>query len=109
MVRMTLSALIAFMLLAPAPTLAQWLGPHVDSQRWSNLRKHQQKVHRRNVEKANATTSKAQRQDNPAPKLTSSERQSAWSRHKGEYRKRLLRDGQASADRWLDQTAISER
>ena len=30
------------------------------------------------------------------------ERQAAFERHKVEYRRRLLRDGQVSADRWLE-------
>lgn len=37
--------------------------------------------------------------------LTLAERQSAWSSNKAEYRRRLVRDGQASADRWLEQQA----
>lgn len=41
--------------------------------------------------------------------LTLAERQAAWSTHKAEYRRRLLRDGQASADRWLDAQARAAR
>ena len=41
--------------------------------------------------------------------LTLAERQAAWSAHKNEYRRRLLRDGQASADRWLDAQALASR
>ncbi|MGJ4727882.1 hypothetical protein [Luteimonas sp. SDU101] len=41
--------------------------------------------------------------------LTLAERQAAWSAHKGEYRRRLLRDGQASADRWLDDQVLASR
>lgn len=41
--------------------------------------------------------------------LTVAERQAAWSNHKTEYRRRLARDGQASADRWLDQQARTMR
>ena len=37
--------------------------------------------------------------------ITLAERQAAWSANKAEYRRRLVRDGQASADRWLDQQA----
>lgn len=37
--------------------------------------------------------------------LTLAERQAAWSKNKEEYQNRLLRDGQASADRWLDEQA----
>ena len=41
--------------------------------------------------------------------LTLAERQAAWSTHKAEYRRRLLRDGQVSADRWLDAQARTAR
>lgn len=42
-----------------------------------------------------------------APSLA--ERQAAWFANKTEYRRRLVRDGQASADRWLDQKAGATR
>ena len=45
----------------------------------------------------------------PDSPLTLAERQAAWSTHKAEYRRRLLRDGQASADRWLDAQARTPR
>ena len=45
----------------------------------------------------------------PDSPLTLAERQAAWSTHKTEYRRRLLRDGQASADRWLDAQARTAR
>ena len=45
----------------------------------------------------------------PDSPLTLAERQAAWSTHKAEYRRRLLRDGQASADRWLDAQARTAR
>lgn len=41
--------------------------------------------------------------------LTLAERQAAWRTHKDEYRRRLMRDGQASADRWLDAQALASR
>lgn len=41
----------------------------------------------------------------PPQRLSMAERQAAFERHKVEYRRRLLRDGQASADRWLDAQA----
>ena len=108
---MTLSALVLLILLAPAPALTQWLGPHLDAQRSGNLRKHQQRIHSRNAGSEDKTTSKdkAKSEDKAAPKLTASERQAAWSRHKTEYRKRLVLDGRKSADSWLERTAVSER
>jgi len=41
--------------------------------------------------------------------LTLAERQAAWSANKEEYRRRVAKDGQASADRWLDQKALAAR
>lgn len=82
---------------------AQWLEPHLDSQRWANLRKHQQEQARKAAE---------QRKRNGAvdtKPVTLAERQAAWSRNKTEYRKRMLRDGQASADRWLDSLVRANR
>ncbi len=57
----------------------------------------------------------AQRQDQgqseaaTARPLTLAERQAAWSANKEEYRRRAARDGQASADRWLDRQALAAR
>ena len=73
---------------------AQYLDSFLDAQRWSNLREHQQEQQK-----------KAQQQHNRAPNakpVTLAERQAAWSRNKSEDRRRVVRDGQASADRWLD-------
>ena len=41
--------------------------------------------------------------------LTIAERQAAWNDNKAEYRRRVARDGQRSADRWLDQQALAKR
>lgn len=35
--------------------------------------------------------------------VSMAERQAAWPRNKDEYRRRMLRDGPAAADRWLDE------
>ena len=84
---------------------AQWLNPTLDAQRWNNLRQHQQ----RQREKA----AEPKRQAPPAARtvqpLTLAERQAAWSSNKAEYQRRLLRDGQVSADRWLDGIARANR
>lgn len=92
------------LLLADA-AYAQWLNPHLDSQRWSNLRKHQQRQRQKAIEKRSQMEAGTK---GPARPLTLSERQAAWSRNKAEYRRRLQRDGQASADRWLDSIAAME-
>jgi hypothetical protein len=91
----TLATCAAVLLFAvPAPVEAQWLGPTLDAQRWDNLRKHQQRQRQRAQQK--------RRTARPTGRVTQAERQAAWSRNKAEYRRRMLRDGPASADRWLD-------
>ncbi|MBO9697970.1 MAG: hypothetical protein J7499_17390 [Sphingopyxis sp.] len=75
---------------------AQWLEPQLDSQRWSNLRKHQQEQARRAAEQRKRSGAVDTRP------VTLAERQAAWSQNKAEYRRRMLRDGQVRADRWLD-------
>jgi len=41
--------------------------------------------------------------------LSIAERQAVWSQNRREYRRRLLQDGQSSADRWLDEQARRAR
>lgn len=41
--------------------------------------------------------------------VTLAERQAAWSANKAEYRRRLVSDGQRSADRWLEEQARAKR
>lgn len=103
--KILLAALTGSSLLLSDAASAQWLDPTLDSQRWSNLRKHQQRQREKALQQ--------QRQSRPGVEsgkpLTLAERQAAWSRNKAEYRRRLLRDGQASADRWLDGIARANR
>lgn len=97
-----LATCAAVMLLAPAaPVAAQWLNPTLDAQRWNNLRQHQQRQRERARQKRKAAQ--------PAGRVTQAERQAAWSRNKTEYRRRMLRDGPASADRWLDGLVLAGR
>lgn len=92
----------AVMLLAPpAPVAGQWLNPTLDAQRWDNLRKHQQRQRQRAQQK--------HRQGQQSSRVTLAERQAAWSRNRAEYRRRMLRDGTASADRWLDSLVLASR
>lgn len=91
----------AMVFAVPAPVQAQWLGPTLDAQRWDNLRKHQQRQRQRAQQKRQA--------DRPAGRVTQAERQAAWSRNKAEYRRRMLRYGPASADRWLDSLVRQSR
>lgn len=62
---------------------------------------------------ADAAYAQQQRQAQPTATtgrpLTVAERQAAWSSNKAEYRRRVVRDGQANADRWLDQQAHAMR
>ncbi|WP_343521577.1 hypothetical protein [Sphingomonas sp.] len=93
----SLAIAAAVMLFAgPAPAPAQWLNPTLDAQRWDNLRKHQQRQRQRR------RAQQKHRQGQQSGRVTRAERQAAWSRNKAEYRRRMLRDGPASADRWLD-------
>ncbi|MCW4460591.1 hypothetical protein OK349_02650 [Sphingomonas sp. BT-65] len=85
----------------PAPAQAQWLDSHLEAQRWNNLRKHQQRQRQRAQQK--------HRRGQQSSRVTLAERQSAWSRNKAEYRRRMLRNGTASADRWLDSLVLASR
>lgn len=58
MFRLIISAFFALILMAPDAAFAQWLGPHLDSQRWSRLRKHQQELRRKSQEKQRAAQAK---------------------------------------------------
>ncbi|WP_336969795.1 hypothetical protein [Sphingobium aromaticiconvertens] len=84
---------------------AQWLGPTLDAQRMDNLRKHQQ----RQRAKAAGQQNQAQPAERTARPLTRAERQAAWSIHKVHYQRRVIRDGQASADRWFEARARAMR
>lgn len=97
------AAMAASSLLFVDIAAAQWLEPQLDSQRWANLRKHQQEQARKAAEQR-----KHGRPDDAKP-VTLAERQAAWSQNKSEYRRRMLRDGQASADRWLDNIVRTNR
>lgn len=103
--KLLLAAMVGSSLLVADAAYAQWLDPALDSQRWSNLRKHQQ----RQREKAQQQQKQRRAGGESTKPLTLAERQAAWSQNKGEYRRRLLRDGQASADRWLDGVARANR
>lgn len=93
---------LGYLMLASNPVAAQdYLGIHSDTIRDNNLRNHQIEGQRMQARKGNRPTTTATRARRP----NLAERQAAWSRNKTEYRKRMLRDGKASADRWLDQQA----
>lgn len=90
-------------LTAPAAAM-DWLTPSLESQRYSNLLKPQQRLHQQRQKQGEP---KPQTQTEPS--ITAAQRQAAWSRHKDEYRKVLLREGHAGAVRWLDQQILAGR
>ncbi len=96
--------------LTPLPARAQmdWLTPHLENQRWSNLREHQQRMRERDpTEKPAAST----KRNPPAPRPSNATRpesaQAAAKRLEPEYRLRVRRDGKASADAWLKAEAFA--
>jgi Ni/Co efflux regulator RcnB len=62
---MILSALFVALLATPMASSAQWLNPHLDNQRWSNLRKHQQKLRQQNASKNGQATKADTRKAEP--------------------------------------------
>lgn len=112
-------------LLVPGSARAMdYLTPHLESQRYGNQLRRQQRARERARQRRNASGGAAngtgaagaagatgtprQGQGNARP-VSMAERQAAWSRHRPEYQRRLLRDGQASADRWLDKQVRAGR
>jgi short subunit dehydrogenase-like uncharacterized protein len=95
----------------PSPAAAQWLGPHLDAQRYDNLRRHQQRQaeRRRQERQGQQQQQQGQQQQQPTTSFTMAQRQEAWSRHKAEYRRIMLQQGMAAADRWLDQQLLAGR
>lgn len=102
-------ALLAALLTMPVTLPAQWLNPSLDAQRWNNLRNHQQKIREDRLKNQDRQSTETAAQAANRQPLTLAERQTAWSQNKAEYRKRLMSDGKASADRWLDQIAMANR
>lgn len=112
MAKRALLTLVVTALVAPVAAMAQMdtLTPHLENQRNANIRKHQQKMHeQRTKTNPQGRTTPTQRQTAPQARITPGQRQAAWSRHKAEYRRRLLTGGQTSADRWLDQQILAGR
>ena len=54
--RLGILALSLALLNAPAPAAAQFLGPHLDAQRYDNLRRHQQRIAKKRAEQRRALT-----------------------------------------------------
>ena len=115
MAKQVLVTLVAAALVAPVPAAAQMdtLTPHLENQRNANIRNHQQRLHEQRTKGPRTTpqgrVTPPQRQTAPHARITPAQRQAAWSRHKAEYRRRLLSGGPASADRWLDQQILAGR
>ena len=96
--------LLALLVWSPAAAPMDWLSPHLESKRHDNVRKRQQQQHQRNRQ-----LQQTKQQTAPGRQITMAERQAAWSRHKSEYRRKLLSEGQTGADRWLDQQILAGR
>lgn len=99
---MRIAALGLTLFVMTSPAGAQdYLGTHVDTVREETLRRHQQDMV---TDRAGETKSRTSGTAAPSrTKVSQADRQAAWSRNKAEYRRRMLRDGPAAADRWLDQ------
>lgn len=100
---------IAFTLAAATPVAEpaapqDFLTPHLEAKRHDNMRRHQMRLAKRRAALRGETRTPV-----ASRKVTLMERQSAWNANKSEYRKRMLRDGPASADRWLDSLVIAGR
>jgi hypothetical protein len=110
-------ALLGLVVLAPGAAAGMdWLTPHLESQRFGNQLRRNQRARERTLQGRGQTQSGTGGAAAPVPQggaqpppaapargqPTMAQRQAAWSRHRAEYQRRLLRDGQASADRWLD-------
>lgn len=88
---------------APAAAQMDWLTPHLDSQRWNNLREHQR------GQQAKRTAPRP-----PAPRPMSPQHESdAWAAQREarkaqlrpEYERRVVTEGRESANRWLAEKA----
>lgn len=101
---MRLLGVSLLLLLMTSPAMAQdYLGTHLDNIRDDALRGHQQDMvtdrpGERRTRTGRPTTSSQAR-------VSQADRQAAWARNKAEYRRRMVRDGPAAADRWLDRQA----
>src|SRR3546814_14403918 len=96
-------ALVLALLATTGPVAAQdYLGTHLDSVRDETLRRHQQDMV---TDRPGERRSKAPPRTTPSRQVSQAERQAAFSRNKAEYRRRMLRDGPAAANRWLDEQA----
>lgn len=97
---MRITVLGLALLMVTAPVAAQdYLGTHLDTVREETMRRHQQDMSR---DRPKETRSKEGTATGPA---SLADRQAVWSKNKAEYRRKMLREGPAAADRWLDEQA----
>lgn len=100
---MRIAALGLTLVVMTSPAAAQdYLGTHLDTVREETMRRHQQDMV---TDRPGETRSKARTATPAQARVSQADRQATWSRNKAEYRRRMLRDGPAAADRWLDQQA----
>jgi hypothetical protein len=114
-----LLSLLAVALIATAGSSASamdWLSPHLESQRQQNIQRHQQEGARsRQKQQVERPSAKRPSQARPmSPRAEAQARaegkkvmQSHRPRMEREHKRRVQRDGRASADRWLKAEAFA--
>ncbi len=78
--------------IAPAQAQMDWLTPNLESQRYNNLRQHQQ-------------SQRSNRQKTAQPRISPQRRQQLMRQIEPEYRRRVRMYGKARANEWLKRTA----
>jgi DNA-binding NtrC family response regulator len=97
-----LGGLALSVLAAPAAAF-DWLTPRLDSNRFGNQLRHQQRQRDRMLERRRA---------NPRPsgaQPTAAQRRAARARHGAEYKRRIQIEGETGANRWLDAQIMAGR
>lgn len=81
-----------------------WLGPHLDSQRHNNIRRHQQRLHEQRLQRSGTG-----RHPSSSPPVSPGpdpvRREQLKRQLEPEYHRRVQLYGKASADDWLRRTA----
>lgn len=94
---------LALLVMASPARAQDYLGTHLDTIREETMRRHQQDMVTDRTGETESRTTRASASQRS--RVSQADRQAVWSRNKAEYRRRMLRDGPAAADRWLDQQA----
>ena len=91
---------VALSIPVAAPIAAQSMQPHLDSQRWTNTLRHQQRLRAKAQAKHDARA---------AAPITKAERLDALVRHRAEYNRIAKADGTQGAERWLEAKILASR